>query len=230
MKATDVGATLAVGALTAAVAALPDVRRVAEGVSPGLVWLALTGGTALVLGPMLVLARAARSSAPLLRASLIGVALASTPVMMLGEVLKLQTHHRPLGAATFGFLTLALVSGCVLVALRLLAWGGGTSDRTQRLVLRFLRVLAATSLALVVLRAAAAEAYGRDVLDVLRVAVLAVLASRALDAPRVVALARRAGVAAWVVLVLVGMFSGRGDVEAKIRERCPVLGGPAAWL
>lgn len=230
MRATDVGATLAVGALTAAVAALPDVRRVAEGVSPGLVWLALTGGTALVLGPMLVLARAARRSAPLLRASLIGVALASTPVMILGEVLKLHTHHRPLGAATFGFLALAVLGGCVLVALRLLAWGGGTSDRTQRLLLRFLRVLAATSLALVVLRAAAAEAYGRDVLDVLRVVVLAVLASRALDAPRVVALARRAGVAAWVVLVLVGMFSGRGDVEAKIRERAPVLGGPAAWL
>jgi hypothetical protein len=230
VRASEVGATLAVGALTAAVAALPDVRRVAEGVSPCVVWLGLTGGTALVLGPLLVLARAARTSAPFLRASLIGVALAAMPVMVLGEVLKVQTHHRPLGAATFGFLALALVAGSVLVALRLLAWGAGASERTQRLALRFLRVLAATSLTLVVLRATAAEAYGRDVLDVLRVVVLALLASRALDAPRVVALARRAGVAAWVVLVLVGLFSARGEVGAKIRERAPVLGGPAAWL
>jgi hypothetical protein len=230
VRAPDVGATLAVGALTAALAALPDVRRVAEGVSPGVVWLGLTGGTALVLGPLLVLARAARTSAPVLRASLIGVALASTPVMVLAEVLKVQTHHRPLGAATFGFVALAMVAGAVLVALRLLAWSTGASERSQRLALRFLRVLAATSLTLVVLRAAAAEAYSRDVLDVLRVVVLALLASRALDVPRVVALARRAGVAAWVVLVLVGLFSGRGEVEAKIRERAPVLGGPAAWL
>ncbi|HEY3494308.1 MAG TPA: hypothetical protein VGK73_06470, partial [Polyangiaceae bacterium] len=52
------GAALALGAIGAAAAAFPAVHRVTEhGQSPGVVWLALAGGTALVLGPLLALAR-----------------------------------------------------------------------------------------------------------------------------------------------------------------------------
>jgi hypothetical protein len=33
-----------------------------------------------------------------------------------------------------------------------------------------------------------------------------------------------------VVLVAVGFFAARGPVKSAVRERAPVLGGPAAWL
>ena len=161
---------------------------------------------------------------------LAGVALSAAPVMLLGEALKLHTHHRPLGAATFGFLSLALVLGCVVATARLFAWSASAPGGAARLAERALLAVAAASLGLVVLRTAASEAYGRDLLDALRVLVVAALASRALDSPRVLGVARRAGVAAWVILVILGLVAARGDVKAQIRERAPVLGGPAAWL
>jgi hypothetical protein len=230
-RSADIGATLAMGALAAALAALPDVRRVAAGgTSPGLVWIGLSGSTALMLGPLLGLMRAARGSAPSFRAALVGIALSAAPVMLLGEMLKLHTHHRPLGAATFGFLSLGLVLVCVLVAVRLLGWTAREGGTSRRVAERAVRALAATSLFIAFMRAASSEAYGHDILDAIRVLVVVMLASRLLDAPRVMALARRAGVAAWVLLVLLGLFAARGDVKTKIRERAPLMGGPAAWL
>jgi len=230
-RSAEVAATLAVGALASAIVALPAVRRVAGGsASAGFVWLGLAGSTALVLGPLLVLSRATRRSTAVWRPAFIGVALAAAPAMALGEELKLHTHHRPLGAATFGVLALLLVLFSVVVTVRLFAVIGPPVSSARRSAARVLVTLAALGLGLVVLRAGASEAYGADVLDVARVLIVATLADRALDSPRVVALARRAGVFAWVLLVLVGFFAARGDVRVKIRERAPVLGGPAAWL
>jgi hypothetical protein len=219
------------GALAAAVVALAAVRRVASGgTSAGFVWLGLAGNTALVLGPLLVLARATRRSTAAWRPAFVGVALAAVPVMALAEALKLHTHHRPLGAATFGVLALVLVLGSVVVTTRLFRFIGPPSSPARRTAARVLVALAALGLALVVLRSAASEAYGADVLDAARLLIVATLADRALDSPRVVRLARRAGVPAWVLLVLVGFFAARGQVRAEIHERAPVLGGPAAWL
>ena len=230
-RGADIAATLALGALAAALAALPAVRRVTSGgVSPGVVWLGLAGSTALVLGPLLVLARATRRSTAVWRPAFIGVALAAAPVMALGEELKLHTHHRPLGAATFGALALALVLGSVLVTVRLFYFIGPPVSPARRIAARVLVAVAALGLGLVVLRTGASEAYGADVLDVARLLIVATLADRALDSPRIVTLARRAGVFAWVLLVLVGLIAARGDVRVKIRERAPALGGPAAWL
>lgn len=230
-RSTEVGATLAVGALAAALVALSAVRRVANGaVSPGFVWLALAGNTALVLGPLLVLARATRRSTAVWRPALVGVALAAAPVLALGEQLKLHTHHRPLGAATFGALALVLVLGCVVVTVRLFRFVGPPVTPARRIAARVLVTLAALALGLVVLRSGASETYGPDVLDVARLLIVATLADRALDSPRVMTLARRAGVLSWVVLVLVGFFAARGEVRRQVHERAPVLGGPSAWL
>jgi hypothetical protein len=227
----DLGATLAMGALAAAVAALPDVRRVAaSGVNPGFVWLGLAGSTALVLGPLLVLVRAARSRVGTLRPQLVGVALAAAPVMQLGASLELHTHHRPLGAATFGVLSLVIVLACVVVTLRVFAWIASDAQGRRRFAARALVVLGAASVGLVVVRAAASEAYGRDAMDAARLLVVAALANGMLDWPRVAALARRVGVFAWALLVLVGLVVARGEVGSQIRERAPVLGGPRAWL
>jgi hypothetical protein len=225
------GAALALGAAAAAIAALPDVRRVAAGgLSPGLAWLALTGSTALVLGPLLAAARALRTEAAKVRALLLGAALATLPVAVLGQSLKLHTHHRPLGAATFAFLALGVVLGCILVTVRVLAWTNRAATWRRRGVAGLLAAVDGLSLCIPLLRAISAEGYNHGVLDACRVFLLAALAFRALDSERVRALARRAGVLAWVLLVLAGLLAGRGAVRAAVRERAPVLGGPAAWL
>jgi hypothetical protein len=198
--------------------------------SPGLAWLALTGNTALVLGPLLAAARSLRNEVVKVRPWLLGAALATLPLAGLGQVLKLQTHHRPLGAATFGFLALGVVLGCILVTVRVVAWASSDVTWPRRLVGRLLVLVAGVSLCVPLLRASSAEGYNHGVLDAFRVLVLAALAFRALDVDRVRALARRAGVWAWVLLVLAGLVAGRGAVRAAVRERAPVLGGPVAWL
>jgi hypothetical protein len=226
-----IGAALALGGLAAAIAALPDVRRVAEhGVSPGLAWLGLTGGTALLLGPLLVLARAARRGSLLLGAALVGGALAAAPVSLLGQALKLNTHLRPLGAATFGFLALAVVLASVLFSVRVSSWALREVTPTRRAVRRLLTLSACMSVGLVVLRALSSEAFNHDTVDACRLLAVAALASRALDVPLVSSLARRAGTPSWVLLVLLGLLTARGPVKAAIHERAPVLGGPTAWL
>jgi hypothetical protein len=226
-----IGGALALGGLAAAIAALPDVRRVAEhGVSPGLAWLGLTGGSALLLGPLLVLARAARRDSPALVPVLVGGALAAAPVSLLGQALKLQTHHRPLGAATFGVLALALVLVLVLVSVRLSGWLRREATPLRNVLWRLLTLSACASVGLVALRALSSQAFGHDAIDACRLLAVAALASRALDVPVVESLARRAGAPSWVVLVLLGLVAARGPVRAAIHERAPVLGGPTTWL
>ncbi len=230
-RTSGAGAALALGAVASAIAVLPDVRRVAAGgLSPGLAWLALAGNTALLLGPLLLAARSLHGGARAVRAVLLGAALAAMPVAVLGQILKLETHHRPLGAATFGFLALGVVLGCILVTVRLLDWASRDAGWPRRIVARVLVLAAGISLGVPLLRAISADGYNHGVLDACRVFVMAALAYRALDVPRVRALAGRAGVLAWVLLVLVGFVAARGPLRAAVRERAPVLGGPVAWL
>ena len=225
------GAALALGGLAAALAALPDVRRVAEGgVSPGLVWLGLTGSTALVLGPLLVVARAVPRTSPRLRGALIGCALSAAPLRLLGLTLKVHTHHRPLGAATFALLGLVLVLGSVLVSVRLSTWAAAATNPVRRFVGGLLTLLACASLGLVFVSTLLSETFHRDAVDAGRLLVVAALASRLLEVPVAQSLARRAGVVSWVLLVLLGLATARGPVRAAIHEKAPVLGGPVAWL
>jgi hypothetical protein len=225
------GAALALGAVASAIAALPAVRRVAgSDVSPGLAWVALSGGTALVLGPLLACTRAIHRDSPALRAVLKGIALASAPLAVLGKVLKVETHHRPLGAATFSFLSFVLVLGCILLAVRVAAWARAPSTPLRRALDTTLTVTAGVSLALVLLRGFGAHTLAPDVTDGVRVLLVAALAHRALDLPTIETLARRAGVLAWVVIVAAGLVAARGQVRVAVHERAPVLGGPMAWL
>jgi hypothetical protein len=225
------GAALALGALGAALAGLPAVRRFAEsGASSGVAWLALAGGTALVLGPLLALSRAADRESPGLRGVLLGLALAALPLAKLAQVLKLETHHRPLGAATFGLLALAILFACIVISVRARAWARAADNRLRRTVSVVVTSSACVSLGLVMLRAFGTDTLRHEVTDGIRVLVVAALAHRLLDVPTVEALARRVGVWAWVVLVAVGFFAARGPVKTAIRERAPVLGGPATWL
>jgi len=226
-----VGAALALGAVAAAVAALPDVRRVAEaGVSPGAAWVGLAGSTALVLGPLLLFARAAAFRTRGVARVLLGIGLAALPLALLGQLLKVHTHHRPLGAATFGALALVVLLMSVALGARLYAWATADATLARRLVLRFAALVAVFGTAVVLLRSLASESAHHDVIDVLRVLAATAIAWMGLNQPRVEMWARRAGVLAWAALVVAGLVAARGSVHTAIRERAPVLGGPAAWL
>jgi hypothetical protein len=230
-SASSPSAALALGALAAALAALPAVHRfVGSGPNPGVAWLALAGGTALVLGPALALARAADRESPGLRGTLVGTALAALPLSKLAQVLKLETHHRPLGAATFGMLALAVLLASIVFCVRAREWARAKDTRLRRLGLGAVTFAACVSLGLVLLRAFGAGTLRHEVTDGIRVVVVGALAYRLLDLPAVETLARRAGVWAWVVVVVVGLIAARGAVSGAVRERAPVLGGPAAWL
>jgi hypothetical protein len=225
------GAALALGTVAAAIAALPDVRRVAEGVaSPGLAWFGLAGSTALVLGPLLVLVGRVPVHAARFRGAFLGIALAAVPLGLLGQVLKEHTHHRPLGAATFGMLALALVVLSLLVAVRFTRWVGAAPTGVRRALFAVVTALAFGGAGLALLRALASEGLHHDVIDALRVLAASVLARMALDQPRVEMWAKRAGVVAWLAFVAGGVVAARGPLGASIREHAPVLGGPMAWL
>jgi hypothetical protein len=225
------GAALALGAVAAAVAALPDVKRVAGiGVSPGVAWLGLAGSTALVLGPLLVLARAAASRSRGLGAALLGLGLAALPLALLGQELKAHTHHRPLGAATFGALALGTLVLSTLLGVRLAAWVRAEPSLVRRSLLRFAVALALLGTGLVLLRVVASESGHHHVIDVLRLLAATAIAWMGLNQPRVEMWARRAGALAWLALVVGGLLAARGPVRAAIHEHAPVLGGPAAWL
>lgn len=230
-RSPHVGAALALGTAAAALAAMPDVRRVAEGVtSPGVAWVALAGSAALFLGPLLVLVRAAPARSSSFRAVLVGAALAVVPVALLGGMLKTSTHHRPLGAATFGMLALLVVLGSVFVGARLGAGAEGAAPPVRRIAFGAVTAAGLGGVAFMLLRALGSESMHHGVIDALRLLAAAALARLALDQPRVETLARRAGAVAWLAMVLGGMIAARGPVREAIRERAPVLGGPMAWL
>jgi hypothetical protein len=226
-----VGAALALGAIGAAAAAVPAVHRVTEhGENPGIVWLALAGGTALMLGPGLALARLVPRGSLGVRAALLGIALAVLPLAVFAERLKLQTHHRPLGAATYGLFSLALLAFFVFVAVRLLAWVQDDPTAIRRGMRGVITLAAVGGMGITLLRALGADGIRSDVLDALRIIAVGVIAYLALDQPRVEGLLRRAGITLWVIVVAAGIAAGRGEVGVSIRAHARVLCGPVAWL
>ena len=227
---------LGFGTLAAVVSALPALPRiVGAGGSAALGWLALTGGTALVLGPALAFARGVRTERMGSRAALLGLALAAAPLSLLAEALKRSTHHRPLGAATYAVLALALVSGAVVVAWRLLRFSESGSPAARRVVFWLAAFAALGSVAFVLVRALGAPALVPHVLDGLRAFATATLCHLLLRLPRVTKVAERAGAPLWVAtvvasLVVMGGLGGARPTAAAIHAAAPVLGGPLAWF
>jgi hypothetical protein len=227
---TEKGAALGIGTLAALVTAVPAVPRVtAEGANAAFACLALLGGTALVLGPSLVLATSVPGTPRGLRASLHGLGLAATPLSLLASALKAGTHHRPLGAATFAVLALGTLLAFVLVSWRILAFAEARDSRAGRATILLLALAALASTAFVVVRALAAPALVPHVLDGLRALSTASLAYLLLRFPRTTRVFSRVGGPLWVAVVVAGLVSVR-DVAAAVRSAAPVLGGPVTWL
>jgi hypothetical protein len=223
------GAALGIGALAGVLAAVPAlVRLSSSGAGGSIAVLVLSGGAALVLGPLLVLLDRARTAGARLSVVFVGLGLAAWPLSFLGSVLERTTHHRPLGAATFALLSLAVVLGCLLVARRVTTFdAASTAGRALRVVLA---LCAAASTALVLLTGLRDEGVRPHVLDGALLVVFVALGWAALLRPVLVSALSRVGLVLWIAFVAGHLAALTRPSFQQIREGAPVLAGPFAWL
>ncbi len=224
------GATFGLASVAAALVVVPATLRVAAagaGVLP--VWVGLAGGSALLVGPVVALAASLGGPGRLVAPG-VGIGLSAAPVALLGAMLKATTHHRPLGAATFGVLALALVLAALFVAARAFSAFHARPTPGHRALVALLMVLALASFGGVLVVSLADPGLRAHVIDG---SLLVVAAAAALGGqrwlPRVAWLGL-AGWGLWGILVLGSAFLGRSGTFEQLRERAPVLAGPAAWL
>jgi hypothetical protein len=223
------GAALGVGALFGVLVAVPAlVRLTASGAGGSIAVLALTGGSALVLGPMLVAVERARDQGVRLGLWASGVGLATWPLAHLGSLLERTTHHRPLGAATFVVLALGAVLGCLLVARRVGALDSGKTGRRGASLA--LALAGALSTGVVVVGALRVDAVRPHLLDGLLLVVAGVLGWVTLRRPAVVTALARVGVVLWIAFVAGYVVALTRPSFDQIRAVAPVLSGPAGWL
>ncbi len=236
-------AGLALGSLVAMVAALPAAARVAsQGGSFALGWLLLAGGSALVLGPVVALARNARPLPVALLATLAGAAAASIPLAVLARLLHKNTHHRPLGAATFAVIALALVAFASFAAWRALAGlqqsaslpegerpqTRPSGDRPRWLLVSALGVTLLAAGALLGLSGTAPEWRGSIVDGGMVLALVAISLALRLDNSWSDRLARLA-IPAWTLLVVIGVWLSRAQIGPLVGQAAPVLSPLNGW-
>ena len=221
------------GLLAAVLAALPAALRFES----ALVWQAFAvclAGCALVMAPLS--AALVGASVSKFRTSLtLGVLLASLPLLPFAALLKTTTHHRPLGGVTFAVIAGLTIVGLSLICGRFVTWSG--VQQKGRVPLARVALLASAALGTALLLLGLVQglrggsAYQVGFYDALRVLALATLAARVRlpekQLPRVYAL----GLAAWVVVVTVGVCLARAPAtQAALASRSPVLHWPLLWL
>lgn len=224
------GLSCALAVVLSACAVLPAAGRLAaDGLAFGAAWLALGGSTAFVIGPSLFLAgRLSANAGSGLRPALVGACWAIFPLSLFGSILKLETNHRPLGAATFAMIALAVLIAAVIVASRIEHAatrdrdGRGAKLRIGALVVAF---MSAGVAAFHVLRNPELRSGGLDGLSLAAAAALGLLLQRKVP-PRSTF---RHAVPLWVVVAVSGLVVTSSHVDAIARV-APVFGGPFAWL
>lgn len=224
------GLSCALGIGLSACAVLPGAGRLAsEGVAFGAAWLALAGSTAFVLGPCLFLAgRVAAVGFRGMRPALWGASWAVFPLSLFGGVLKVETNHRPLGAATYSVIALAVLVAAVLVASRIEDAAERDRDGVGvklRIGAFALALLSAGIGAFQVLRNPELRTGALDGLSIAAAAALGLLLARKVP-PRSTF---RHAVPLWVVVVVSGFVATSVHVDVITRV-APVLGGPVSWL
>jgi hypothetical protein len=165
-----------------------------------------------------------------LAAPAVGIGVVTGPVALLGASLKSTTHHRPLGAATFGALALVMVLGGLLVASRAF---GALRERPSVIGRAVVAVLVGVALVSLGGALAVALADPRTRVHVIDGLSLLAAASIALGVRKwlpTTPSARVAGWALWALLVLGSCWVATRGAFAELRERAPVLAGPVAWL
>lgn len=221
-------AALGIGALAGALASVPAIARVAASdVAAGVTVLALAGGSALVLGPVLALVERARAQGARLSFVVAGLGLALWPIAWFGALLERTTHHRPLGAATFAVGALAVLLGCLLAARRVASLDGTGAGRAATLALYS---AAGAGTGLLLLGALRTEVLRSEVLDGLLLVVGGALGWVALRKQATSGALSRVGAALWIALVVGHLFAATRPAFEQIRDRARVLSGPAGWL
>jgi hypothetical protein len=221
-------AALGIGAIFGVLVVMPAVIRLTvSGIGGGAAFLSLAGGSALLLGPVLVLLGLARPAGGRWWFVVAGVLLAAWPVARFASVLHATTHHRPLGAATFAIGSVVVVLACLLVSQRVAAL-----DRqgVGRIAAPGLFAAAAVSTGLVLLTALRAEVLRSHVLDGVLLVVGAGLGWVVLRRRVLARTASRVGLVLWITLVAGHLFAATRPAFDQIRDRAPVLAGPLGWL
>jgi hypothetical protein len=222
------------GLLAAVLAAWPAALRFES----DLVWqafLVLLAGCALVMAPLSAALALAGPPGRFSRALTLGALISALPLIPFAAMLKISTHHRPLGGVTFAVITGLVIVGLTLVSARLITWAGEQPSELRLLSRIAIVALAALGTAAVVLGLvhglAGDLAYRTGFFDALRVLGLATLASRVPLPAAVLRRARGFGLAAWIAVVTVGVCVGRAPaMQAELAARCPVLHWPLLWL
>ncbi len=188
-------------------------------------FLVVAGASALGLAALL---SAVRTPSVAWRAVLVGLGCATAPLYVLGKLLKATTHHRPLGAVTFAFLSLFVIAAVVTFALRIV---GARSDSSRaRLLSLALEIAAALAAVLALFRAlrgAATQAGAVDVAFALGSAAVLIL----LPWPeRVRTAVDRVGPWLWGAIVLGGFAFALGPARFVASSSSPALAAALAWF
>ena len=184
-------------------------------------FLVVAGASALGLAALL---SAVRTPSVAWRAVLVGLGCATAPLYVLGKLLKATTHHRPLGAVTFAFLSLFVIAAVVTFALRIV---GARSDSSLSLALEIAAALAAVLALFRALRGAATQAGAVDVAFALGSAAVLIL----LPWPeRVRTAVDRVGPWLWGAIVLGGFAFALGPARFVASSSSPALAAALAWF
>ena len=222
------------GLLAAVLAAWPAALRF----EPGLFWqafLVCLAGAALVMAPLSAALATAPASSKFRQASTLGVLLASLPLLPFAAILKTSTHHRPMGGVTFAVVAGLVVVGLSLVSARLVTWAAAQHPRARAAARLCVVALAALGAAAMVLGLThglrGGGAFRNGFFDALRVLGLATLAARVRVPAGLLRRLRGFGLAAWVLVVTVGVCLGHAPaMQTELADRCPVLHWPLLWL
>lgn len=208
----------AVAALGLGAVALPSGSKLGA-------YLPLVGGAVATAVPLAVGLRVIRR--PSLVALLLGGWLALGPLCLFGALLKANTHHRPLAAATYAVVALIMGVGSLAVSARLVALSKGPA---RRIVLASVAALALVSALLVVLvlrRGFAQPGLGQTLLDGFVLVAVAAGAARVGPRRRIPAIPV---VLMWLAVVAAGAQALSDPSLALLAtDRAPLLVGPL-WV
>jgi len=222
------GRGLWIGTLAGAAAAAFAATRAGEGVRT---FLTLWSCSALLLGLLCAGWLTSQPLTPGARRLLCGFGLAAFPLALLATLLKVATHHRPLGAVTLTLISLIVLLGFVALSARVDFWLARLGGRTA-LTLRAAAAVAAgvgPCVLLARLLSGAASATRVSLLD-LSVGLGTAAALLLLPSPAVLRTRRIAVVALpiWIGAIVVGVALGIPLQDAS--GVSPVLGAALAWL
>jgi hypothetical protein len=215
------------GVLAALIAALPAALRADHGL---VVWAALAGAAAVLLGPVLAALTQLRPLRTGLLAIALGLGLSAWPTALLLSVLKSSTHHRPLGAVTFAFAAAVLALGASAAALRLLTWfQRERPNGFERAARGVLTAFAVAGPLVLLLRLGASAQTRAPLFDASLALGLSALTQLVPWPARILRWAERVGLPVWAGVVVIGLLSAHAASERAFAAS-PVLLAPIAWL